>query len=34
MNQNYAGKCSSIDKEPKTDVIRFFEILKDFDEPL
>jgi len=34
MNQDYAGKCSSIDKEPNADIIRFFKLLKDFDEPL
>jgi len=34
MNQDYAGKCSSIDKEPNADIIRFFKLLKDFDESL
>ena len=34
MNHGYASKCSSIDGEPNVDATRFFEILKDSDEPL
>jgi hypothetical protein len=34
MNQGYASECSIIDKEPNANAARFFELIKDFDEPL
>jgi len=34
INQSYAGECSSVDEEQNTNATRFFEFLKDFDEPL
>jgi hypothetical protein len=34
MNQGYVSKCSIIDEKPNADAIRFFDLLKDFDEPL
>ena len=34
MNQSYASECSIIDKEQNTNAARFFELIKDFDEPL
>jgi hypothetical protein len=34
MNQGYIGQCSIIDKETNVDMTRFFDILKDFNEPL
>jgi hypothetical protein len=34
MNQSHAGQCSIIDEEPNADMIRFFDFLKDSNEPL
>jgi hypothetical protein len=34
MNQGYVSECSIIDEKPNADVTRFFDLLKDFDEPL
>jgi hypothetical protein len=34
MNQGYIGQCSIIDKETNVDMTRFFDFLKDFNEPL
>ena len=34
MNQGYASQCSIIDEEPNADTIRFFDLLKDSNEPL
>jgi hypothetical protein len=34
MNQSYIGQFSIIDEEPNIDTIRFFDLLKNFDEPL
>jgi len=34
MNQGYVGQCLIIDEEPNADATRFFDILKDYDEPL
>jgi len=34
MNQGYTSQCSIVDEEPNADAIRFFYILKDFDELL
>jgi len=34
INQSYADECSCVDEEPNTNAPRFFELLKDFDEPL
>jgi len=33
MNQGCGSECSSIDEEPNVDAIRFFQLLKDSDEP-
>jgi hypothetical protein len=34
MNQCYASKCFIKNKEPNADSVRFFDLLKDFREPL
>jgi len=34
MNQDHADQCPIIDEESNTDATRFFDLLKDFDEPL
>jgi hypothetical protein len=34
MNQGDARKCSIVDEEPNVDVTRFFDLLKDYKEPL
>jgi len=34
MNQGYTSQCSIVDEESNADAIRFFYILKDFDELL
>ena len=34
INQGYASECSIINKEPNANATRFFELIKDFDEPL
>jgi len=34
MNQDYTSQCPIIDEELNTNVTKFFDLLKDFDEPL
>ena len=34
INQSYIGQFSIIDEEPNIDTIRFFDLLKNSDEPL
>ena len=34
MNQSYASKYSTVAEEPNIDATRFFDLLKDYDEPL
>ena len=34
MKQGYTNECSIVSEEPNVNVARFFELLKDFDEPL
>jgi hypothetical protein len=34
MNQDHPGQCPIIDEESNTDTTRFFDSLKDSDEPL
>jgi hypothetical protein len=34
MNQGHAIQCPVIDEEPNVDVAKFFDLLKDSDEPL
>jgi len=34
MNQGHAIQCPIIDEEPNVDVAKFFDLLKDSDEPL
>jgi len=34
MNQGYAGQYPIIDEEPNADTTKFFDLLKDSDEPL
>ena len=34
MNQGHASQCPIVDEEPNADATRFFDLLKDFDEPL
>jgi len=34
MNQSYVGQCPIINEEPNADATMFFDLLKDFDEPL
>jgi hypothetical protein len=33
MNHSYTDKFSIIDKESNTDATKFFDLLKDYDEP-
>jgi len=32
--KDYADECLIVDEKLNTDIARFFEVLKDFDEPL
>jgi hypothetical protein len=34
MNQGNVSQCSIVEEEPNADAIRFFDLLKDSDEPL
>jgi hypothetical protein len=34
MNQSHVGQCLIVDEEPNTDTTRFFDLLKDSNEPL
>jgi len=34
MNRGHTGQCPIIDEEPNADATRFFDLLKDSDEPL
>ena len=34
MNQGNVSKCPIVEEEPNTDAARFFDLLKDSDEPL
>jgi hypothetical protein len=34
MNQGHTSQYPIVDEEPNADAIRFFDHLKDFDEPL
>jgi len=34
MNQGHDDQCPIVDEESNTDVTMFFDLLKDFDEPL
>jgi len=34
MNQGNASQCPIVEKEPNADATRFFDLLKDSDEPL
>jgi len=34
MNQGHTGQCPIIYEEPNVDAGKFFDLLKDFDEPL
>ena len=34
MNQDHTGEYPIVDEESNADLARFFDILKDFDEPL
>jgi len=34
MNQGNVSQCPIIEEEPNADAARFFDLLKDFDEPL
>jgi hypothetical protein len=34
MNQGYAHQCPIVNKEPNASTTRFFDILKDSNEPL
>jgi hypothetical protein len=34
INQGYTNEYPIVDEEPNIDTTRFFELLKDFDEPL
>jgi hypothetical protein len=34
MNQSDSDQCSIIDEEPNIDTTSFFDLLKDYDEPL
>jgi hypothetical protein len=33
MNQGYAGKNLIVDEESNVDVVSFFDVSKDFNEP-
>jgi hypothetical protein len=34
MNEGNVGKCPIVEEEPNADATRFFDLLKDSDEPL
>ena len=34
MNQSYVGQCPIVDEEPNANAIKFFDLLKDSNEPL
>ena len=34
MNQGHASQCLFVDKEPNTDMVMFFDLLKDYNELL
>jgi hypothetical protein len=34
MNQSHVGQCPIVDEEPNTNTTRFFDLLKDSNEPL
>jgi len=34
MNQGNSSQCPIVEEEPNADAARFFDLLKDFDEPL
>jgi hypothetical protein len=34
MNQGNASQCPIVEEEPNVDTTRFFDLLKDSDEPL
>ena len=34
MNQSNVSQCPIVEKEPNADATRFFDLLKDSDEPL
>ena len=34
MNQDNISQCPIVDEEPNADAARFFDLLKDSDEPL
>jgi hypothetical protein len=34
MNQGNPSQCPIVEEEPNADAARFFDLLKDFDEPL
>jgi hypothetical protein len=34
MNQSYANACLIVDEESNAHAIKFFKLLKDYDEPL
>jgi len=34
MNQGHTGQYPIVDEEPNADATKFFDLLKDFDEPL
>jgi hypothetical protein len=34
INQSHVNQCLIVDKEPNTNMARFFDLLKDLDKPL
>ena len=34
MNQSNVSQCSIVEEEPNVDVAKFFDLLKDYNEPL
>jgi hypothetical protein len=34
INQSHVNQCLIVDKEPNTNMARFFDLLKDSDKPL
>jgi len=34
MNQGNGSQCPIVEEEPNADVVVFFDLLKDYDEPL
>jgi len=34
MNHDHADQCSIIDEEPNIDATRFFDVSKDYNEPI